>query len=347
VVYATNPALGVPDQFGVEQSRFGSKSGIVDKVYGPGLYFVGAGVTLHTFPRELHVLEATNERVEALEKARAMSAGEGQVERYFAKRDELLGQTTHRTIEPLNVQTSDGYSVSADVTLLYSIEDPVRIAKDFGWGTAYVDAFAINTFRNGVLATLGKMNAESFYDEAVRVAAVKEAEKFISDRFAERGFKVDKLLLRNYEYSANYEKSLHDKKVAVQMAEKNRKEGFVNDERAKLQQIDSKGNASITIAESEVSSQIAKIRAEADLYSSQVKAKANQEVGLASAEAKRLRADALNHAGGKYVVALETAKMFDGIEASVMTPEQYIAFIRNTWALVGLSPGGGAAGGGK
>src|SRR5262249_39776076 len=154
-----------------------------------------------------------------------------------------------------NIQTSDGYAVTADVTLLYSIEDPVKVARDFGWGSLYVDSFVLNTFRNGVLTTLGKMNAESFYDEAVRIAAIRDAEALLRERFAERGFKVHKLLLRNYRYADRYERALEAKKVAVQLTEKNRKESLVNEEKAKLKQIESKGNAAITIAESEVNAQ--------------------------------------------------------------------------------------------
>ena len=80
----------------------------------------------------------------------------------------------------------------------------------------------------------------------------------------------------------------------MQLAEKNRKESLVNEEKAKLRQIESKGNASITIAESEVNARISKIRAEAELYSSQVRAKGDKEVNVAAAEAKRLKADALD-----------------------------------------------------
>lgn len=47
--------------------------------------------------------------------------------------------------------------------------------------------------------------------------------------------------------------------------------------------------------------------------------------------------------GGRYVVALETAKMFDNIEGAVMTPEQYIAFVRNAWILIGVNPGSAPA----
>ncbi len=341
-LYSSCTSRVLPNEWGVEQKRFGFKTGIVEKAYGPGLYFVGVGATMHTFPREIHVLEASNDREESKAKARSGEAA-AKVDEYFDARNKVLGQATHRVVEALNVQTSDGYAVTADVTLLYSIADPVAIAKQFGWGSLYVDSFVLNTFRNGVLQTLGKMNAESFYDEAVRIAAVRDAEKFLAQRFAERGFKVERLLLRNYKYAANYERSLHDKKVAVQLAEKNRKESLVNEEKAKLKQIESKGNATITIAESEVNARIAKTRAEAELYSAQVRAKADKEINLAGAEAKRLKADALTQSGGRYVVALETAKMFDNITGAVMTPEQYIQFIRSAWAVIGVNPGASGA----
>ena len=340
-LYASCTTRVLPNNWGVEQRKFGLKTGIVDTAFGPGLYFVGPGVTMHTFPREIHVLEASYDREDALRKGG--SSVSGPVNDYFERRSRLLGDATHRVIDALNVQTSDGYAVTADVTLLYSIEDPVRVARDFGWGSLYVDSFVINTFRNGVLTTIGKLNAESFYDEAVRIKAIEETEALLQQRFAERGFKVDKLLLRNYRYVEAYEKSLEAKKVAVQLTEKNRKEGLVNEEKAKLKQIESKGNAAITIAESEVSARIAKVRAEADLYSSQARARADKEVNVATAEAKRLKADALTTSGGRYVVALETAKMFDNIEGAVMSPEQYISFVRSAWALIGVSPGAATA----
>jgi regulator of protease activity HflC (stomatin/prohibitin superfamily) len=341
VFYASCTARVRPNQFGVEQRKFGLRTGIMTDTYTPGLYFVGPGTTMHTFPREIHVLEASYDRQDASRKA-ANETVRKRVDDYFDRRDQVLGGATHRTIEALNVQTSDGYAVTADVTLLYTIQDPVKVARDFGWGSLYVDAFVINTFRNGILATLGKMNAESFYDGAVRIKAIEEAEELLKQRFSDRGFKVEVLLLRNFRYADNYEKSLRDKKVAVQLAEKNRKERLVNEEKAKRQQIESKGNAAITIAESEVQARIAKIRAEAELYSSQTRARADKEINVAAAEAKRLKADALTQAGGRYVVALETSKMFDNIEGAVMTPEQYIAFVRNAWVLIGVNPGSGA-----
>lgn len=338
VGYASCMARVAPNEFGVEQNSIGPHVGISDHVYGPGLYFVPPGSTMHSFSREIHLLEASYDREEALSRAKTADV-KARVERYFDRRSELLGGVTDRVIEALNIQTSDGYAVLADVALLYSITDPVKVARDFGWGTTYIDAFVVNTARNGVLTTLGKMNAEAFYDEKVRIERVAEAEALLRERFRARGFEVEDLLLRNYRYAPSYEKSLHDKKVAVQLAVKNERERLMNEEKAKLQQIESQGNATITIADSQVNAQIAKVRAEADLYASQVRAKGDREYKVAEAEAKRLNAEALAFSGGRYVVGLETAKMFDNIEGAVMTPEQYVQFVRATWALIGVSAG--------
>jgi regulator of protease activity HflC (stomatin/prohibitin superfamily) len=341
ILYMSCTARVLPSEYGVMQRRLGSNSGIVDQVHGPGLYFVGPGTTLHTFPRTLHILEASNDRQEARRKANNSSVVK-QVDAYFDERTRLLGQDTHRTIDALTVQTSDGYSVTADVSLLYTVKDPVKIAREFGFSTAYVDGFVINTFRNGVLSTLGAMNAEDFFGEEQRVKAVSAAEAALRERFAARGFEVENLVVGNYSYAPNYEKSLHDKKVAVQLTEKNRKQAVVNEERARLQQLDSQGNANITIAESEVAAKISTLLSEAELYASETRAAADRQYGLAQAEAKRLKADALNVSGGRYVVALEIAKMFDAVDRGVMTPEQFLAFIRQSWVLIGLSPGGPA-----
>jgi regulator of protease activity HflC (stomatin/prohibitin superfamily) len=336
ILYGSCTARVAPNQWGVELRKFGFSKGLHPEPYGPGLYLVGPGTTMYTFPREVHLLEASAEREE--QKAKYPDSATA-IDEYFDRRAQILGDATHRVIDAINVQTSDGYAVSADVSLLYSIIDPIKIARDFGWGSLYIDAFVVNTFRNSLMQTLGKMNAESFYDEVVRIGAVKEAEALLQKRFAERGFKVERLLLRSYRYAANYEKSLRDKKVAVQLAEKNRKEGLVNEERAKLQQIESKGTAQITIAEAEVEAQIAKITAEAELYASRTRAKGDTEYNVAQAESKRLKAAALQLAGGRYVVAMENAKMLDSIGGAAMTPEQYVAFVRNMWSLIGLNGG--------
>ena len=334
-LYSACTVRVLPNELGVEQRKFGFKAGIVEKTFGPGLYFVGPGTTMHTFPREIHVLEAHDRAVAGRRPPSARSLREtGRCGRGThrdhrrAQRPDLrrLRRDRRRHAPVLDRGPGeDGPGVRLGLALRRRVRHqhlPQRRPHD-----ARQDERRVLLRRGGPHRRRARGGGDRSSSASPSAAS-----------------SVEKLLLRNYRYADNYEKSLHDKKVAVQLTEKNRKESLVNEEKAKLQQIESKGNAAITIAESEVNAKIAKIRAEAELYSSQVRAKGDKEVNVAAAEAKRLKADALTQAGGRYVVALETAKMFDNIEGAVMTPEQYIAFIRNAWALIGVSPGGAAAG---
>src|SRR5215469_5004904 len=70
IFYGSCTSRVLPNEYGVEQQRFGTRTGIEDHVYVPGLYFLGPGVTMHSFPRGVQVLEASNDREEARSKAR-------------------------------------------------------------------------------------------------------------------------------------------------------------------------------------------------------------------------------------------------------------------------------------
>ena len=89
LVYSSCTARVLPNQWGLEQRKFGTHRGIAEQAYGPGLYFTAPGVTLHTFSREIHVLEASFDRQEALGKAR-----DGRV------RGHRTAQPEHRPMEP-------------------------------------------------------------------------------------------------------------------------------------------------------------------------------------------------------------------------------------------------------
>src|SRR5207253_1805423 len=79
--------------------------GIDPTVYGTGLHYVGVGETMHRFPLRLQVLELSNSRGEA---------------------GDLEG---HRVAPGVNIQTSEGYTVQADLTVLYRIADPLKVQQ--------------------------------------------------------------------------------------------------------------------------------------------------------------------------------------------------------------------------
>src|SRR5689334_10177926 len=88
IVFNTCAARVEPNEWGVQQVRLGSKTGVGDTRYEAGLYFLGPGTTMHTFPREMHILEASNERTESRAKARGQNVAK-RVDDYFDFRDAI------------------------------------------------------------------------------------------------------------------------------------------------------------------------------------------------------------------------------------------------------------------
>ena len=267
-----------------------------------GLYFVGPGRHhAHLPPRDPRARGLLRPARSRSPRPRPWAATpRRRSTQYFERRDELLGGgTTHRVVEALNVQTSDGYAVTADVTLLYSIADPVKIAREFGWGSLYVDAFVAQHLPQRRPVDPGQDERRVVLRRGAAHPGHRGGRR-PSRRSASRSgaSRSKELLLRNFRYAENYEKSLHDKKVAVQLAEKNRKESLVNEEQAKLKQIESKGNADITIAESEV--QTPRSPRSGPRPSSTPRRRGpgpTRRSTWPQAEAKRLKADALTTGG--------------------------------------------------
>jgi regulator of protease activity HflC (stomatin/prohibitin superfamily) len=90
-----------PYELGVKQVILGGEKGIRDTVYGPGLHWVTPGAErMHLFPSDLQVLDMVDNPAEVAEDA------------------------DHRVVRAIKIQTSEGYTVAADVTVLYRIDYP-------------------------------------------------------------------------------------------------------------------------------------------------------------------------------------------------------------------------------
>src|SRR5439155_1533803 len=79
------------------------------------------GETMHRFPTRLQVLELTNSRSEQTQ-------------------DDVEG---HRTTSAINIQTSEGYNVRVDATVLYRISDPLQLMRSIGPGRLFEESAVI------------------------------------------------------------------------------------------------------------------------------------------------------------------------------------------------------------
>ena len=103
-----------PNTIGLKQVYYGTKAGIKPESYGPGTHFLVAGVErMHLFPRDLQLINFSDSSSEVSQKQRQAPS--------------------------IKIQTSDGYNVQLDVSLLFHIQDPYKVFVESGPGRAYED----------------------------------------------------------------------------------------------------------------------------------------------------------------------------------------------------------------
>ncbi len=258
-----------PGEAGVKQIKFGMGKGIEPYVYGTGLHYVGFAETMHRFPLRLQVLELSNSRSE----------------------EELEG---HRIGPGVNIQTSEGYAVQLDLTVLYRIADPLKVMQTIGPGRLFEDSAVIPRAQQDLRRALGELDAEDFYRGDKRVQKARAAQKALEAELSDKGIEVLQVLIRRYTYDQRYQQAIEQRKIQDQTVYKN--------------------EAEMARGEAEVK----KLEAEADLYRRKKAADGDLLVKLAEAQGTELENQALRGAGSENMVGLRMAEALRGTRLIVL-----------------------------
>ncbi len=292
LLYVTFTTYIRPDEFAVRQVYLGPKKGIQEAIYGPGLHFVMPGYErLHVFPRDIQLLEF-NENISASQDA----------------------VVSH----PIRIQTSEGYQVTVDVTIAYRIVDPYLLIKDVGPGDLYKTSMMIPRSDKILRQSLGRLNAEEFYQGARRLKAAEEARQLLVEEVEGAGIEIWHLMVRHYTYDERYQNAIEQRKIQDQTVFKNRAEAVAASREAEKNRVLAEGQATVDVEAERGRAEVKKIAAEAELYSRQKIAEAELLVALAEAEGTRLENNALQTAGAGNMVGLEMAKVLDGTAVIVV-----------------------------
>src|SRR5262245_12355434 len=160
-----------PNMIGLRQVYFGSSAGIRPEPYGPGLHLVISGVErLHLFPHDLQVIN--------------FSDSSSEVSAQF------------RSAPSIKIQTSDGYNVQLDVSVLYRIRDPYKVFTEAGPGRAFEDRLVIPRTDRVLRRTLGELNSEQFYQGPKRIEKATAAHDQLVTEAAPFGIQIDAVLVR-------------------------------------------------------------------------------------------------------------------------------------------------------
>lgn len=285
-----------PNQYGIKIKRIGYPRGVQEKVYTPGFHIILPGMEeMQTLPRDIQVLELTKNPETAARGVRQQDAA--------------------------RIQTSDGFFVDVDVSILYRIIDPYKVFTIIGKGNAYEINGIIPQTEPRLKDAMGDMTTEEFYNSPLRVEKTKVARHLLNDVLNPKGIEVIHVLVRYFLYSDEIQRNIEEKKLKDQLVFKNKAEARAAVEEAKVKKTVQEGKANVGVELERGKAYVTQRKAEMDLYTRKKKAEANLLVKLADAEKLRLKNEALTGLGAERMVGLMMAEAYEGLELIVLSSD--------------------------
>jgi len=286
-----------PSELGIKVVRvpvLGAR-GVHKEVYETGFHLVLRPFDIekmYVFPKDLQVLDLTGSREEAAREASVSKAA--------------------------HIQTSDGFFVDIDVSILYNVVDPYLVFTRLGTGRQFESSGIVPKAEPVLKQTLGELTTEEFYNSPLRTQKVQQAKDLLNRNLSEYGLRVDNILVRYFRYTDEIQKNIEEKKLKDQLVFKNQAEGRAATEGAKLKKMIQEGQAGVDIKLQEGRAYITTKDAERDLYVRSKHAEADLLVKLADANRTQLRNTALQGTGSDRMVGLKMAEVYKGIEVLVL-----------------------------
>lgn len=283
-----------PNQYGIKLVKIGLHRGVQETVYDSGLRWVipFGFQEMHTLPKDIQVLELTNFRDTA--------------------------STDSRKERAAHIQTSDGFFVDVDVSILYRIEDPYKVFTIVGPGSLFEDNGIIPKAEPALKATLGELTTEEFYNSPLRVERSQAACDMLNRELRPKGILVEHVFVRYFHYSPEIQRNIEEKKLKDQLVFKNQAEARAATEAATLLKIEQEGKARVAVELEGGKAYVTKRNAEKDLYVRKKKAEADLLVKLAEAEKASLKNEALRGAGSERMVGLKMAEVYRGLDMVIL-----------------------------
>ncbi len=286
-----------PAEYGIKVVRVPilSTRGVHKDVYQTGYHLVLKPFDIehmYLLPRDVQVLDLTGSREEAA-------------------REASVGKAAH-------IQTSDGFFVDVDVSMLYRIVDPYVVFTRLGFGRLFETNGIIPKAEPVLKQALGEMTTEEFYNSPLRTAKASLAKDLLNKDLSDYGLEVDQILIRFFRYTEEIQKNIEEKKLKDQLVFKNQAEARAATEGAKLKKTIQEGQAAVDIKLQEGRSYVTTKDAERDQYVRTKRAEADLIVKLADAKKTQLRNDALQGSGSDRMVGLKLAEVYKGIDVLVL-----------------------------
>lgn len=290
-----------PDQFAVKQvdvpvPLLTGAAGIHTNIYGTGVHWLTPGCEKFlVFPKSiravtLHSKERTGE----------------EAERFV------------RFEDAAHIQTSDGFFINLDVSILYRVIDPYKVVREFGSGALYEQNGIVFQAEPTLKATMGTLRPEDFFDAHQRVAKQNETRDKFNEFLIPRGLKVEHVLIRYPQYHQAVQARIEARNIQEQTKQKNIEEAKLAQAMGDLNEVERQGEAYRSIKMMEGSNYVTRLTAQMEAYQRKRAAEANRVMAVAEAEKQRMINDSYQGAGADRLIGLQWAKVFSGLDTIVL-----------------------------
>jgi regulator of protease activity HflC (stomatin/prohibitin superfamily) len=280
-----------PTEVGVRTIKLGitGKKGVEPRYYAPGstYFFMPIINDWHTFDLNLQTMEMT----------------------FDPRRGDL------RARDDLLFKTIDGNDISLDVIIQYRIipDKAPYILQNVAESDELLRQNVVRAVvRSRPRDIFGELETEEFYISEKRQAKAEKSRAALNEILNPYGVNVERVSTKDYRFNPAYQQAIEDRKVAEQLAEKNKAQARAVTEDFLRQVQDAQGEVNKVVAEAD--GEFARAGLQADAYFEQQKRIAQAIKVEGEAEAKGIRAmnEALVGTGGEIMVKLKIAEALQG-----------------------------------
>jgi len=301
-LYATCTQYIRPDEFAVKQvdvpvPLLTGVAGIHTNVYNTGIHWRLPGC-------EKFILFPKSVRVVTLHSKGKLNAEE-------AERFVRLEDAAH-------IQTSDGFFINLDVSIIYRVIDPYKVIKEFGSGALYEQNGVIFQAEPTLKSTMGTLRPEDFFNAAERVLKQDEARDNFNELLLPRGLRGDHVLIRYPQYHEAVQARIEARNIQEQTKQKNIEEAKLAQAQADLTEVLKQGEANLTIKLMEGSNFVTRLTAQMEAYRRKKSSEGNRVMALAEAEKQRMINNSYQGPGAERLIGLEWAKVLSGLDTIVL-----------------------------
>jgi len=216
--------------------------------------------------------------------------------------------------ENIRLKTADGNDIWIDVMLAYQvIEDlaPV-LAQRVGTDMQTVEKVVGVEARGIVREVMGELNTKDFYQADLREQKLEQAKKTLNERLNPFGIKINSLNINQFRFVPEYEDLIREKVLAEQKRQEYEQLALAAEKERDAKVAKAQGDAQAMVAIAEGRRETARLEGEAEMFSKNQQALAQETKLTKEAEGLRALVNRLAGLGGDNLLAKELASVLAG-----------------------------------